>query len=270
MTPGFAKSRAELPWLYYPENDRVIINAHNFTTPFSPIVNGKSPIAAWIPSQDTAGNGTTTLTDLVGSNNGTLTNFAMTGSTSNWVADTGSGGVRALDFDNNDDRVDTAFTIPSGPYAISWWDKTTSSTAVQGRFEIAITSNANAFAIVRLAFGGYQNISFGRWAGVNSLGAAVPSIASTVGVWSHWLITGSSITSTTLAHHAVYCNGALYAVVASGAFSNIATPDTRIGRNRANQSGNARFDDIRIFSQQLDASDASFLYASGVGRGVSA
>lgn len=30
MTPGLAKTRAELPWLYYPENDRVIINAHNF------------------------------------------------------------------------------------------------------------------------------------------------------------------------------------------------------------------------------------------------
>jgi hypothetical protein len=29
MTPGFAKSRAELPWLPYPEKDRVIINAHN-------------------------------------------------------------------------------------------------------------------------------------------------------------------------------------------------------------------------------------------------
>jgi hypothetical protein len=30
MTPGFAKTRQELPWLYYPEADRVIINAHNF------------------------------------------------------------------------------------------------------------------------------------------------------------------------------------------------------------------------------------------------
>ena len=38
-------------------------------------VNGKEPVAAWIPSLDTAGNGTTTLTDLVGSNNGTLTNM---------------------------------------------------------------------------------------------------------------------------------------------------------------------------------------------------
>lgn len=30
MTPGFAKSRAELPWLPYGECNRVIINAHNF------------------------------------------------------------------------------------------------------------------------------------------------------------------------------------------------------------------------------------------------
>jgi hypothetical protein len=31
MTPGFAKPRSELPWLPYEEQDRVIINAHNFT-----------------------------------------------------------------------------------------------------------------------------------------------------------------------------------------------------------------------------------------------
>lgn len=39
MTPGFAKSRAELPYLYYPKADRVIINAHNFTP------------AIWTPAQ---------------------------------------------------------------------------------------------------------------------------------------------------------------------------------------------------------------------------
>lgn len=33
MTPGFAKSRQELFWLPYPEKDRVIINAHNFSPP---------------------------------------------------------------------------------------------------------------------------------------------------------------------------------------------------------------------------------------------
>lgn len=33
VTPGFAKPRAELPWLPYGETDRVIINSHNFTPP---------------------------------------------------------------------------------------------------------------------------------------------------------------------------------------------------------------------------------------------
>ena len=33
MTPGFAKSRSELPWLPYESEDRVIINAHNFPAP---------------------------------------------------------------------------------------------------------------------------------------------------------------------------------------------------------------------------------------------
>ena len=35
MTPGFAKPRSELPWLPYGACNRVIINAHNFTPPFS-------------------------------------------------------------------------------------------------------------------------------------------------------------------------------------------------------------------------------------------
>lgn len=38
MTPGFAKTKSELPRLYYPRNDRVIINAHNFTPP-APTLN---------------------------------------------------------------------------------------------------------------------------------------------------------------------------------------------------------------------------------------
>jgi hypothetical protein len=41
VTPGFAKPRSDLPWLPYEEQDRVIINAHNFTSP------------AWTPAQIT-------------------------------------------------------------------------------------------------------------------------------------------------------------------------------------------------------------------------
>jgi hypothetical protein len=44
MTPGFAKPRSELPWLPYPESDRVfVINSHNFT----PSVNLKANLVWW-------------------------------------------------------------------------------------------------------------------------------------------------------------------------------------------------------------------------------
>jgi hypothetical protein len=97
MIPGFAKSRQELPWLPYPESDKVfVINAHNFPSAgFSPAVNGKMPIVAWIPSRDDAGNGTTTLNDL--GNNSVDGSFVGL-PTSAWVANTDAGGVRALDF----------------------------------------------------------------------------------------------------------------------------------------------------------------------------
>lgn len=42
MTPGFTQSREQLPWLYYPESDRVIINAHNFNAPTT-----WNPTATW-------------------------------------------------------------------------------------------------------------------------------------------------------------------------------------------------------------------------------
>jgi hypothetical protein len=48
MTPGFGKPREELPWLYYPESNRVIINAHNFGGGYD------SDAAAYIAAVETA------------------------------------------------------------------------------------------------------------------------------------------------------------------------------------------------------------------------
>lgn len=65
------------------------------------------------PSLDDSGNGTTTLNDFSGGGlNGTLANFALSGSTSNWVADTANSGVRAIASDGSNDII-TASAIPS-------------------------------------------------------------------------------------------------------------------------------------------------------------
>lgn len=123
MTPGFAQSREQLPWLYYPESDRVIINAHNFTpSVWTPSVNGKNPIAAWVPSRDASGNGTTTLYDLTGNGyNGTLTNMSAG---SDWVSNTESGGVRALDLDGTNDHILVSASLNSAFQTrtiCGWW-----------------------------------------------------------------------------------------------------------------------------------------------------
>lgn len=129
MTPGFAKSRDELPWLPYGKCNRVIINSHNFERTTPTLVGGE--LAIWCPSLDIAGKNTTTLNDLVGTNDGTLTNFAMTGSTSNWVDDSGSGGVRAINFDGTNDFISlpvaSAYSATSNR-TWSFWYKGTSDT----------------------------------------------------------------------------------------------------------------------------------------------
>ena len=83
-------------------------------------VNGKVPVAVWCPSRDTLGNGTTTLTDLVGSSNGTLTNMDPA---TDWVSDTDAGGIRALDFDGSDDFVSLGNTtsLTSTAFSVSFW-----------------------------------------------------------------------------------------------------------------------------------------------------
>lgn len=92
-----------------------------------------SEVGWWCPSLDDSGNGTTALNDLIGSSNGTLTNFALTGSTSNWVADTGSGGVRCLDYDGSNDFVNiTRTNTTQSAITLAAWIKTTTSGTRRG------------------------------------------------------------------------------------------------------------------------------------------
>lgn len=85
-----------------------------------------SEVALYSPSQDDSGNGTGTLTDLVNSNDGTIT-----GAT--WETDTDDGGVRALEFSSDYVTVphgpDLAFG--TGPYWFSTWFKLSSTASSQ-------------------------------------------------------------------------------------------------------------------------------------------
>jgi hypothetical protein len=211
-------------------------------------VNGKEPIAAWIPSLDTAGNGTTTLTDLVGSNNGALTNMDAA---TDWVSDTSNGGVRALDFDGVNDYVDLGPTLTPSRLTWSIWIKTTG-------FNKGILSDANA-------------ASFSNSLHVTVAGKAAFRIGTTQ-------LNGTSDVDDATWHHVV----ATYDLSAMKVYVDGNLENSISKTNAISWSANlilgqyfsslyvfeGRLDDFRFFDTALDATDIAYLYNSGNGRGI--
>lgn len=218
-------------------------------------VNGKVPVAAWIPSRDTAGNGTTTLNDLVGSNHGTLTNMDAA---TDWVADTGAGGVRALDFDRVNDfvRVNQNAVINLSVMSFSAWI-----------FNISLA--ATEFTIIASKWSHWGGNSSNEWhfscrntsklSLFTTSGSELLSSANVpLGSWVHVVFTVSGGTAT------FYINGSFDT---SGAFRSITAGSSAISIGDSIGRAINRMDDIRIFNTALDASDVAYLYNSGNGRG---
>lgn len=83
-------------------------------------------VAWWCPSLDDSGNGTTTLSDLSGNGrNGTLTNMDAA---TDWVSDTTSGGIRALDFDGTNDFVSCP-SVNVAAISVSCWVRFTTDSS---------------------------------------------------------------------------------------------------------------------------------------------
>lgn len=237
MTPGFAKPRSELPWLPYSESDKVIINAHNFVAMFNPEVNGKSPISVWCPSQGQTAN------DLVGANNGTLTNGASI------VADTGAGGTHAFSMDGSNGFVPLSSLISiAGNFSISGWFK---HSTISGS-DVLLGESSPKYVLVVDATTIYLTLS--------SFSSITHGGIST-GNWVHYLITRSGSTVTW------YVNG-----TSLGTRTNSST--FRFSAIGAYASGANSFhglcDDVRVADVSFDATDAAYLYNSGSGRGRSA
>ena len=234
-------------------------------------VNGKEPFAAWIPSLDTAGNGTTTLTDLIAAKNGTLQNM---NTATQWVADTDAGGVRALDFDYVGGVNRQAVSLPTtallgglSKAAISMW-VLVQSPAPTGAASLYYESTTSA-GFPRFSVFQQTNNQLAAVARDTQTGSNFNVVATPPAGWVHVVMNYDADTDRLeMIFNGVSAgaNTATKGPLSSGSPNAIAIGAFDSGASSS--SANARIDDVRIFGGViLNASDIAYLYAGGFGRG---
>ncbi len=171
-------------------------------------------------------------------------------------------------FDGADDYVNlgsAAILTAGSPFSISWWEKINSNTNnFPSRFNLKMNGTSNYFAVARAkSSASYQTITWGRAPNTN-LGirsSAAPSVASSVKIWRHFVITGSDPNSTTPGDYSIYADGVSYATIQAGTFST----DTRnsIGKSGVDNGADAVIDDVRVYNRALSATEIRQLYNQG-------
>lgn len=228
-------------------------------------VNSKEPIVAWIPSRDDSGNGTATLSALVGSVTGTLTNMTPA---SAWVADTGAGGVRRIDEDGSNDYIVSSVEIGVQQRTQNIWVYLTalpmSSVHICGRIN-GLNSLIVEGNLVVAASGKVYGYCFDSAARTTSV------TDPTVVALNTWTMLSLTLDGTTAK---AWINGVEVGSVACTTpdFSSVYTaPNLMIGGQSAIAMAGAfsafRWDDFRLWDQALNSTDFAWLYRSGNGRG---
>jgi len=205
-------------------------------------------IAWWCPSLDDSGNGTTTLTDFIAAQNGTLTNFALSGGASNWIADTNFGGVRCLDGDGANDYVTCGIGVGNAIGTTSrievslWFRAADVGFADNGLFNIG--SFSGAYGKVWARVGPASEIV----CGLNDTACVGRFAFSDVSSWHHFRMTydGASLKT--------YLDGALKTTTAYTAAINCTGQTTiLLGYFDSELTLKGRLDDVRIMTTEVSA-----------------
>lgn len=217
-------------------------------------------VGCWCPS--VSGSFGFRLPDLSGYGNaGTLNGFALSGSTSNWVAS----GRMALDFDGVNDFVASASSkqfadLSTDSLTFSFWNK--NDTGTTGIYAgLTNSTNSNPFFWTQASgtqiYFGHRNNSGGD-SGI------------TTGVWQSATWRLLTLVSTP-ASITVYQNGLQLGTTSRTASATTLNVMTLGCANRANAQNSfaiTQLDDIRIYNRVLTPSEIRLLYTGGRGVGL--
>lgn len=229
----------------------------------------------WVcPSLDDLGNGTSTLYDLIASNNGTLIGLNPP---TDWVTDTSNGGVRALDFDGANDTVtfgdvlDSVFTGASAKVSISAWFYNRSSgsrTLVSKLGDSTHSENQRQFILSVES----DKIEFAWYGALNASAYRVVRAANTIATstWYHVAVLFDATMATINSKVAIYINGSLASIsipFSAGSPSSIQNGTAQLSLGAAvGTSASAitydfdgLMDDVRIFGRLLNSTEIALL-----------
>lgn len=184
---------------------------------------------------------------------------------------------QGITLDQSNDYIDigsnTVLTTGQ-PFSISWWEKITDNSNIKdtsadypSRFNFDISGSTRNFLVIRARSNAtYTPITFGNAASVPTFFAikvlTAPSVSEGIGVWNHYVITGSDPNSSTAGDFLFYHNGVSLTTSTGGPFG--AATGNRIGLDGAGDSAaGTTLDDVRVYNRRLSAQEVVQLYRQG-------
>ena len=213
----------------------------------------------WVsPTNNGADAGTSTISDLVGSNDGSLTNMD---SATDWPVDTDNGGSLALDFDGSNDYVDFGdLSIVEGlpQFSVAMWVKA-NSPALSYRYlmgKIPSSGTGNRLGV----FVNARRVGVAVEAGSFAF-CQTNAILPTTPAWRHIGFSFDGTQSTNATKLKIYVSGSQETIAASTGTLGTQSPnnDGDLLLGHYNGAGSfaisARIDDFRVFDVILEAAD---------------
>ena len=208
----------------------------------------------YCPSLDVAGNGTSTLTDFAGSNNGALQ--AM--ESGDWVADTTAGGVRCLEFGGTDEYVTgfpgSLFASRSQLSVTFWFKRSASPTASSSRVLLGPSPFSNGALGIQI-----WSDSFFYVSPVNATNYA--SFGQSDTNWHNIAVVYDGTATGNSNRLKIYLDGTSQSLAFVGtiaASTGASTGRWDIGRGDST-IGQGRVDDIRLFQRVLTQAEITRL-----------
>ena len=211
-------------------------------------------VCALCPSQDTLGDGTSTLTDFANVSNGELTGMATVAN--NWVT---SDGKRAIEFDGVNDHVINAYCPVSGSSRASmsvWIKKADSGHGPQMSLAASLTDTVTRFAIQPWTDGSCY---------VSFTGSQFASFALNDTSWHHILVVFDGSGSTNPDRLKCWCDGVAKTLSFAGTIPSVlptALHRLILGETPNGVYGAGLLDDARVTLHMPTSDERTILFSA--------